>query len=93
MTRVYNICVPAGGICFPERAEENHITRMTEDEALFRLLDQTARPDDEGRMELLLSLIEQTLKAVPVRKMGCSISSGAARMSYTAMSAECTDRK
>jgi len=81
-----NVCVPLRGICVLERSEKNFITRLPPDKALFHLLDQTARPRDEKSMSKLLDLLGTVTESVPVWRMGCDISTDAARMAYDAMS-------
>lgn len=80
------VCVPLKGICILERSAENHIERLSAESALFPLLDQTVRPQDEERMGLLLEMLERVIDEVGVWKMGCNISAQAARMAYETMS-------
>ncbi len=81
-----NTSLPIKGICILHRAEQNHISRMDEGEAIFSLLDQTIRPAGEGAMDRLLQLIDQVITNVPVWQMGCNISVKAAELAYNAMS-------
>lgn len=80
-----NVGVPIGGICVLSRSETNHIQPMDEGEAIFSILNQTIRPENEEQMDILLSLLDDVLKDVPVYKMGCNISIDAAKMAYEAM--------
>ncbi len=81
-----NECVPLRGICVLERSEKNFITRLSRDEALYHLLDQTLRPRDAKSMSKLLELLDTVTGSVPIWRMGCDISLEAAQMAYDAMS-------
>ena len=81
-----NTGVPVQGICVLERAAENFIHPMSDGDAVFSILNQTIRPTEESAMSLLLDYIDQTIKAVPVWRMGCNISKDAALTAYNAMS-------
>lgn len=77
---------PIGGICILERSETNFIEPLDESTAIFSILNQTIRPYDPQNMGMLLDLLDKVIKAVPVWRMGCNISTEAAKMAYEAMS-------
>lgn len=89
-----NIKVPLKGICILTRSEENHIEPFGGKDAIFALLEQTARPQGaEGRIKML-TLLDKLLTQVPVWKMGCNMEADAPRVSYEAMSkGEIKDRQ
>ncbi len=74
-----------GGICVLERAAENYIVPLDEGTAVFSILNQTIRPTDPAAMSVLLSHLDKVIRAVPVWKMGCNISTEAAKIAYEAM--------
>lgn len=78
--------VPLRGICVLGRSEKNYITRISCDEALYHLLDQTLRPRDEKSMSKLLELLDTVTGIIPVWRMGCDISLEAAEMAFNTMS-------
>lgn len=77
---------PIQGICVLERSETNFIEPLDEGTAVFSILNQTLRPAEPEAMGKLLSLLDTVIKRVPVWRMGCSISTEAAKMAYEAMS-------
>lgn len=81
-----NVGIPLQGICVLSRSENNFIEPLDEGEAIFSILNQTIRPEDERYMDLLLGLLDKTLGCVKVWKMGCNISTEAAKMAYETMS-------
>lgn len=81
-----NLEVPLRGICVLERSAENFIEPMQADRAVFSLLDQTLRPENEEEMELLLDMLDRAAREIPVWRMGCNISTEAAEIAHSAMS-------
>ena len=82
--------VPLQGICFLERAKENHIQRIDAKEAVFKILNQTIRPSDEELMSNLLQLIDCVIENSAVFRMGCNMSLDAAHTAYNEMSKDGT---
>lgn len=80
-----NMGVPLGGICVLEQSEENWIRPISGGEAVLPLYHQTLRPPDEQNMDLLLGLLDELIKQVPVYRMGCNISLDAAQLACKAM--------
>lgn len=81
-----NLAVPLQGICVLERGERNFIRPLPADEAVFALLNQTIRPDDEALMSALLEHIDRVVREVGIFRMGCNISTEAARLAFEEMS-------
>ncbi len=80
-----NAGFPLAGICMLERSSDNWIRRVRPREALFFFLNQTVRPREEAKMDILLDLLEEMFQTVPIYKMGCNISLEAAHMACAAM--------
>ncbi len=83
-----NVGVPLQGICFIERAKENHIEQIGVGDALYRILNQTIRPKSPTAMGKLLSVLDRVLNNARVYKMGCDISHNAVKTAYEGMSAQ-----
>ncbi len=82
-----NVCVPVRGICMLERSPHNFIEPLPPERAVFELMNQTVRVPDEGCMDKLMTMLDLVIGNVPLWHMGCNISTDAAQMAYTAMSA------
>ncbi len=80
-----NIRAKVGGICFIERAEKNSIHRLTVLEAIPLILEQTPLKLSEKEMDLLLTVMDEILKTVPVYKLYCNMDVSAAELSYSTM--------
>ena len=83
-----NISAPLRAVCFLERAEENRIRRIAEDEAILRLAQQLYLRGDRSCVNLQLVLMDQFVRGVPFYLLGCNISNEAAMLSYETMSAQ-----
>ena len=77
--------VPIGGICMVERSETNSIERISDEEALFGILDQTVRPQEEEIMDKLLRVIDKIVRNVPVYRLKCNMELEAAEVAYNGM--------
>lgn len=77
--------VPIKGICMVVRAAENKIERISADESLFEILNQTLRPTDESKMDKLLSVLDRLLAEVPVYRLYCNTLPDAAETAYKGM--------
>ncbi len=78
-----NIKVPLQAVVFLSQAKENHIERLTNKEALKLLLRQSIRPNhDNGRMDVLLTLLDALLQKIPVYHLSCNISMDAVKLAY-----------
>ena len=80
-----NTGVQIGGICVLERGETNHIERVSTDDALFAVLNQTVRPSKEEEMDKLLRTVEKVIENVPVYRLKCNMDPEAAEVSYNGM--------
>ena len=83
-----NANVRLGGICFLERSEENWIKELSKKDALYRILDQTIRPQNEKEMTDLLDVLDRCLENIKIWNMGCNISKDAAKMAFDTMKGE-----
>lgn len=77
--------VPLKGICFLRQGSENQIRPVTEDRALALLLENTWRPRDGERMDLLLGMLEQMVAGGRLYEMRCTKEPEAAELSYHVM--------
>lgn len=78
-----NMKAPLQAVVFLQQAEENHMERMPNKEAIKRLIRHSIRPShDSGRMENLLTLLDALLQKAPVYQMGCNISMDAVKLAY-----------
>ena len=73
-------------ICKIYQAKENVIKKASAQEMLFTILNQTLRPNEEMRMDILLGLVDKMLRKVDLYSLGCNISLDAAKLSYETMS-------
>ncbi len=80
-----NTAVPLQALCILERGEKNTIEKVSPEEALFAILNQTCRPYDEEKMDKLLAILDKLLSLVPVYRLKCNMEDEAAEVSYNAM--------
>lgn len=80
-----NRCVPLKGICFLKQGSENRISQVEEDQALALMLNNTWRPGNKERMNLLLDMMEQVVEQINVYEMVCTGEPEAAELSYRVM--------
>mgnify|MGYP002518978495 FL=1 len=80
-----NTGVPIGGICVLQRGETNHIEKITVEEALFNILNQTVRPYNEEEMDKLLKTLDKVIENVPVYRLSCNMELEAAEVAYNGM--------
>lgn len=81
-----NVRSPLNGICFIERATENHIEKMDSQEAASRIMKQILIPKDSLGVIKTFELLDLMLKKVNTWLLGCNISIEAAEIAYKAMS-------
>lgn len=81
-----NMCVPLRGICVLERSPENFIEPLPPEKSVYALMNQTLRPEEPENMAALLDYIDRVTENVPIWRMGCNISTEAARLAYEVMS-------
>lgn len=75
---------PIKGICFLDRGE-NNIRKLNVKEAMPPLFNQTIRPEDESKMDLLCQRAEALLSEVSFYAMLCDTSDEAVEMAYEMM--------
>ena len=83
-----NIGVPVGGIAILERGERNEICRASGTDVLLDLLRQVNRPRGAEYRRLLMPLLDQLLREVPIWRLKCNMEPEAAIVAYEAMSGE-----
>lgn len=81
-----NKSVRLKGICVLERGTENSIRKLTSQEAIYPVLNQTLRPKKYSEMDRLLNLLNLMLKSTPVYNLKCNMDISAAEVAYKAMS-------
>ena len=77
--------VPVGGICILDRDTTNHIEKISADDALFNILNQTVRPAQSEAMDKMLTTLDTILRNVPVYRLYCDMELEAAEVSYNGM--------
>ena len=80
-----NAKVPLQGIGFLERAQTNWTKQITPDEAANLFLMQTTTPLHKKELVVALDRIVNLLVEIPVFRIGCTMDSNAACISYEAM--------
>ena len=80
-----NISVPLKAICILTRAEQNHIERISREEAYPMLLQQVYRPADMLKMSSTLSLVDRLADNVRLYRLGCNMDIEAAKVAYEGM--------
>lgn len=74
-----------GGIAAVERGEENRICPMSAAEALPYLMSQTAFKLPRKRMDMMLTVMDDLLRQIPVWKLTCRNDDDAAILSHSVM--------
>lgn len=80
-----NVCVPLKGICILNRAEKNHIRKISVSEALPLLLQQSYRPGEPAALAKLLTLLDKMSKRTGLYSLGCNMEPEAAQVAYNGM--------
>ena len=81
-----NMKVPVAGICFLKQASENRIRRLTQTEAITRIVSQTIRKfKTVERMDLMLSHVGKLVQQIPVFELENRPEPEAALLSYETM--------
>lgn len=77
---------PIAGICFMKKADHNSIRRMSELEAISRIVKQTQRKFKSAEnLDLMLSHLEKLVQMIPVYELENRPEPEAARLSYETM--------
>lgn len=77
-----NVKVPVRAIVFIKRAEKNKVEKISSQEAIKLLLEQTVRPTEKGKAEKMLDLVSGLLTSIPVLSLECNMEDEAATESY-----------
>lgn len=81
-----NMKVPVAGICFLKQGTENRIRRLTQAEAVSKIISQTIRKFKKvENLDLLLSHVEKIVQEIPVFELENRPEPEAARLSYETM--------
>lgn len=73
------------GICFIERSENNWIKTIDTKTAIYKILNQTIRPDGADKMTQLLDVLDRVLQKSAVYEMGCNMTDDAAITAFNGM--------
>lgn len=79
---------PLKAICILERAEQNHIHRLTAREAYPDIFRQTYRPHNREALMKTLGLIDKLGEIVKFYRLGCNMNISAAELAYNTMKGE-----
>ena len=78
--------VPLGGICFLKRGADNKIVKMSTKDSVINVIRQSTRKlTNVERMDLLLGLVGQLVREIPIFEMECLPNEEAAVLSSTTM--------
>ena len=80
-----NKIVPLKAICILERAAQNHIERISAQEALPMLMQQSFRTGTPAGMMRLLDMLEQIMDKTKIYRLGCNMDPEAAHVAYDGM--------
>ena len=81
-----NMKVPVAGICFLKQGPENRIRRLSQQEAVARIIPQTIRRFKKvERLDLLLSHVDKIVRQIPVFELENLPEPDAARLSFETM--------
>lgn len=80
-----NISAPLKAVCLLDRSEDNHISKITKEEACTVLLRQTYRPEDRGALAKTLELLDRMSVQTEFWRLGCNMDISAAELAYNAM--------
>ncbi|MGN0460331.1 MAG: hypothetical protein ACI4HL_05400 [Ruminococcus sp.] len=80
-----NVLVPLKGICCLNQGKENHIEKISNREAIQKLMQQTLLVPHRTGVNNLLDVLDRVIKSVDVYKLYCDISEDAVLTSYNGM--------
>lgn len=83
-----NRIVEVKGIAFIKRSKTNEIKLMNKNVALYNLLNQTIRPKEEYKMNLLLDHIKEVISKINCYELFCNMEDEAANISFEGMNNE-----
>lgn len=77
---------PLAGVCFLKKAKENQIRRLSQLEAMQKILSQTIyKFPDAQKLDKLLGLLDQFLRDIPIYELENKPEPDAVRLSYETM--------
>lgn len=88
-----NTSAPLAAICFVEQGPDNHIRKLSTEEAVPRLIEQTTRSAAGQRGDILFELLDKLLRTTDVFLLTCTISTQAVQIAYDAMSGKIRNTK
>ncbi|MCQ2479895.1 MAG: hypothetical protein MJ120_04565 [Clostridia bacterium] len=80
-----NACYPIKGIGFLRRSSENSIHKLAPDVAMVPFFNQTIRPQEEDKMDLLCKNADDILKNISFYALDCRADTDAAQTAYNMM--------
>lgn len=80
-----NAGYPIKGICFLRRGNENSIHKITPEVAMVPFFNQTIRPLEEDKMDLLCKNVDDILKSISFYALDCRADINAAETAYNMM--------
>jgi hypothetical protein len=80
-----NIELPLKSICIIRRSLENHIDRISVNDALPVLWEQSYRPSDASDLGKMLELLGEIVEHVPIYVLGCNMNPEAADVAWNGM--------
>ena len=83
-----NCSAPLKALCILERARENHVERVSPEDAFPRMLQQCYLPENGEKVEKTLALLERMCQTVKLYRLGCNMKREAALVSYQGMQEE-----
>ena len=83
-----NISAPLKALCILERDKENHVERVSPEEAFPRMLQQCYLSEDGEKAAKTLALLERMCQCVRLYRLGCNMEREAALVSYQGMQEE-----
>ena len=83
-----NTACPLRAVCILTRSQTNHIRRISKQEALPMLCQQTHRPGDPAAVAKTLTLVDRLGSMVPMYRLGCNMEPEAAQVAYRGMNQE-----
>ncbi|MDE7138790.1 MAG: hypothetical protein K2O29_10115, partial [Ruminococcus sp.] len=83
-----NISVPLKAICILERAENNHIEKVTKSVAYPMLLQQTHRPMNAEKMKKIFSMLDCMCENLAIYRLECNMNPDAVTTAYEGMNTE-----
>ncbi len=85
-----NRSAPLKAVCFLMRGTENHIERLSAEQAAERIFSQVLYPEEPLLLSKELFLLDEFVKKIPFYLLACDISDEAAKLSFETMTGECS---